>query len=314
MRRLNQIFTSILLCIMPLGTYAQIDSAYAKLDTNVISIGDQISFRLTFTGASRSNTVFPIVPDTFSSLEIVKRGQIDTVSDVSGIRTLSQSFVITGFDSGYHVIKPFEFKTIKPGEVDTQTVVSQPLLLQVKTLDVDTTAAFKDIKPIEEVPSSIWDYLPWILLMAGIITGFIFLVKYLKSRKPKSKPEYIAPVTPSHIKALNALEELERKGLWQQGKHRAFHTELTDILRIFISERWNIGAMEMTTDEIMSLSFITNTGKTDGIGYILHMADLVKFAKGIPLGDENQRCLALARSFVNSNAPIPTSTETNGQS
>ena len=39
--------------------------------------------------------------------------------------------------------------------------------------------------------------------------------------------------------------------LWQQGEIKQYYSELTDILRIYIENRWDIQAMEMVSSEII---------------------------------------------------------------
>jgi hypothetical protein len=273
------------------------DSVFARLDTNAILLGQQVKLKITYQGNTKSKVVFPAVADTFSNLEVVERLPIDTLKNEGESLSLTQTFTITGFDSGYQVILPFEFLLLGPKSTDTSKIFTQPLLLSVQSVPVDTTKSIKDIKNIEAVPFSIWDHLGWIILAIVAFVGFILWKKFgskLKSNKPTIAP---SPSIPCHEKALTALDELNKKQLWQHGQYRHYHTELTDILRAYISERWDVGAMEMTTDEILVLSFIPSY-ETDGIGYVLRLADMVKFAKGIPHGDENIRCMDLTRRFV----------------
>ena len=273
------------------------DSVFARLDTNIILIGQQTKLQLIYQGNGKKKVIFPAVADTFSMLEVVSRSGIDTVANSESGITLSQTLMITGFDSGYHVIVPFNFLMSGSEKDDTVRITTNPLLLQVQSIPVDTTQAIKDIKEIEQVPFSIFDHMGWILLAIGAVILFILWKKYSSRLTKPTKALPVAPPIPCHEKALQALLKLEQKKLWQQGLHKEYHTELTDILREFISERWNLGAMEMTTDEILALSFIPSDA-TDGIGYVLRMADMVKFAKGTPIGDENTRSLDVVRKFV----------------
>lgn len=278
------------------------DTVYVTLDTNAIVIGQQTGLKLTYSG-TKKNVAFPSLPDTFSNMEIISRGGIDTVSNEPRTFTLTQSFTVTSFDSGYHVILPFEFKISQSNQPDSGRMATKPLLIQVKSVAVDTTQAIRDIKDIEEVPFSWIDHWPWILgfLLVLLVVWFIWKKR---SNNPSSTIQVQEPKIPPHEKALQALAVLEAKSVWQQGDYRQYHTELTDILRTFISERWNISAMEMTTDEILSLSFIPKTHDTDGISYVLKTADLVKFAKSIPLAEENQRCMHLSRTFIWDHKPM----------
>ena len=48
------------------------------------------------------------------------------------------------------------------------------------------------------------------------------------------------------------LEKLKQAQLWQNGKIKAYYSDLSDILRLYIENRYNSPALEMTTDEILS--------------------------------------------------------------
>ena len=140
------------------------DTVFASLDTNAILIGQQAKLQLTFQGTGKKNVLFPSVADTFSMLEVLSRSGIDTLANTESGLTLSQTLMITGFDSGYHVIVPFNFLITGPDKGDTARMATKPLLLQVQTIPVDTTQSIKDIKEIEQVPFSIFDHIGWILL------------------------------------------------------------------------------------------------------------------------------------------------------
>jgi len=83
---------------------------------------------------------------------------------------------------------------------------------------------------------------------------------------------------------------------------KEYYTRLTDIIRIYIEERFNVPAMEQTTFEILS-DFRENKTLLDDNSYkglkdILELADLVKFAKLTPLPDDNHLSLNSAYLFV----------------
>jgi len=279
------------------------DTVYAKLDTNSIQIGQQTGLQLTYSG-SKKLISFPALPDTFSKMEIVSRGDIDTLSEGSNEITLRQSFTLTSFDSGFHVILPFQFLMFNTGKNDSTAISTKPLLIQVMSVDVDTTKSIRDIKDIEEVPFDWLDIVPWALGLIVLLAVIWFVWKKL-NKIPATPVHTVVQKVPADEKAMQSLMMLEQKSLWQQGKFRQYHTELTDILRTFITERWDVTAMEMTTDEILSLSFIKKTHETDGLHYILKTADLVKFAKSVPISDENIRCMQLAKSFIGENRANP---------
>ena len=135
--------------------------------------------------------------------------------------------------------------------------------------------------------------------MLPIIIGVI-LYFYLKNRKKK---EEIAPtvVIPAHQIALQDISSLEDKKLWQSGKQKAYHSELSRIVRQYLSSRYNIHALEQTSGELINLlrnSRVTTVANIEKIEQILYLADNVKFAKYNPIEQEHNLSLANIRLFI----------------
>jgi hypothetical protein len=104
------------------------------------------------------------------------------------------------------------------------------------------------------------------------------------------------------------LEKLRAKKLWQTGKIKDYHTELTDILRKYFEDRFHIMAMESTTAEILEdLEAKTLIAKENRevLSRILLMADLVKFAKYLPLPEEHDHSMEYAVDFINKTYSTP---------
>lgn len=283
-------------------SYAQNFSATAKIDTNAIVIGQQIKLTLQLTQAKNTVINWVAVPDTLSKIEIVNKSKIDTTLSVDSTSIIrSQQFTITCFDSGYYVVPPFRFVDNNNPDTLTNFAETLPLLLAVNTVAVDTTKAIRDIKGPVTVPWSLEDFLPWIIGVLGLIilliAGYYFYQKY--TRKPvlieKEKPK-----RPAHEIALEELKKLEEEKIWQQGNFKFYHTRLTDIIRAYLWHRYDINAMEMTTDEVLESHSIKQVD-SESVGklkYMLELADLVKFAKVIPVVNENEQTLAYGYDFV----------------
>lgn len=279
---------------------AQRPSVTLRADTNSIRIGDQFHLFLEATHPKGSTLHFPAVPDTFSNLEILNRSAIDTLPSPhpdSVIRR--QVLLVTSFDSGYHVILPFQFTLSKEG-TPVDSIPTEPLLISVQSVAVDTNKVIKDIKG-QVIVSYTWrDFLPWILGAIAAAIIIILVRKYLRSRKPKLVPEKPVLKRPAHEIALEALNALQEAKLWQAGNHKGYHSALSDILRTFIENRWQVMAMEMTTDEILNNTFTRQleTSQLDQLRNILELSDRVKFAKWVPLAHENEESIRLAYAFV----------------
>ena len=99
------------------------------------------------------------------------------------------------------------------------------------------------------------------------------------------------PKEAAHLIALRALENLKEKKLWQQNEYKAYYSELTEILRTYLFNRWEISAMEMVSDEILQAlrPYLTDPTLLEKLQKTLQTADGVKFAKATPLPDENMQ-------------------------
>ena len=119
--------------------------------------------------------------------------------------------------------------------------------------------------------------------------------------KPIIRIIKIKPKLPSHITALNRIEEIKGdKSLRLEGNTKEYYTQLTDTLREYMRDRYGFNATEMTTSEIVGhLLKIQDKESIKDLKEILQVADLVKFAKLHPSINENDRNMANAIEFVN---------------
>jgi len=275
-------------------------------DTNVILLGDQIKFRFTFTLPLDAKERLPLFSDTLTkSIEIIEIRPIDTLLE-NNTKTFIQDLIITSFDSGFHVIKPITFEYMLEGDTGINTTETEAFLFEVKTVAFVETEDIKDIKDILRVPLTLREILPYIL-GAIVLAALIFLLMYYLKKRKKKQPFMFRkkPVIPPHIEALNAYEVLRKKKLWQNGFVKDYYTELTDILRVYLERSHLFNAMEMTSDEIMhemSKRETTETLRLD-IKSVLELADLVKFAKHLPLPSEHDLCFKKCVNYVEETKP-----------
>ena len=294
-----------LLSIIYTQGYAQNFKAEAILDSNQILIGDQIHVDFTLTMPQNSTVPMPTLTQEMlsaSGIDLVNSSAIDTNISGQEIR-YHQQWTITAFDSGAYL-----FPSIAVLSPDSQLLAqSQSLPFFVNTVAVDTTAAIRDIKNIARVPLTFKEILPWILLVlaiAAIVVGLYFLRKYLKNKK-KDTPIAPKPDIPADTLALSQLEDLRTQGLWKQGRAKEYHTNLTDILRQYLYNQYDIDAAEMTSDQITeacSEKQDISAEQNDNLRQILQTADLVKFAKAEPQPWEHDRSMSQSVDFVSQTA------------
>jgi hypothetical protein len=307
---LRFLISVVALSISGYAALAQNDAvASAKVDALQLIVGDQLRM---FVEVKHNNTQSKItwtaLPDSFNHLEVVERGKIDTFVQGANV-TYKQRIVITGFDSGSFVIPPLSFQ-VTPQSGDPYAVATDSFRILVQTVPVDTTKPFKGIKNIFLVKGSWLDYLMYII--AGIILIILAVVttRYFMKNKKVAPPRPSAPKESLHDKTIRLLRELEEQKLWQSGKIKEYYTQLTDIVRIYIEERFNTAAMELTTDELLHKARMRADMQPyfPQLTQVLQMADLAKFAKAEPLPEEHTAAMASAIAFVTSSKQTVTET------
>jgi len=282
----------------------------ARLDQTNIKLGDQTILRLMAHVPANGQVDFPVLADTISSkVQIVEMGKTDTLTDKNnpGIKTISRQYTITSFDAGVHMIPAYTFGS-KEGNLSTQA-----LPLEVSEVKVDTTKAIYDIKEPLAVSYSFMDWLRdnWKLVLFSalgilLIIGLIwYLIKKRRSRPEKVEPP--KPLVPLHTIALDKLNALRSQKLWEQGQVKTYHSELTDIIREYLEKRYEINALEQTSEEIFSgLKHLDIAGRDmNKLRQMLLLADLVKFAKATPLNNDNEQSMENAIHFVMNTKPAP---------
>ncbi|HNQ61718.1 MAG TPA: hypothetical protein PKJ62_04950 [Bacteroidia bacterium] len=280
----------------------------ATPDTNQIRIGEQVKISLKANIPTGVKINFPLIPDTFDGIEVVSRSAIDTVvaKDKSSA-IFSQSLQVTSFDSGYYVVEPFHFTSLNNETGLTDTFSTEAFLISVKTIQVDTTLAIKDIKAPLTAPLTLMEILSMVGIVLLCILVLWFLWRLWKNRKNVAAPLLPSkPKIPAYQIALDALKKTEQEKLWQQGFYKKYHSEISDTLREYIERSYDINALELTSDETLDrIRRITLPGDAfEKLRYVLTTADPVKFAKMIPMPDENERSLQYAYDFVNLTRPI----------
>jgi len=283
------------------SVFSQSVTVTAAMDSTSISIGQQTVYHITVSGPSSIQYVFPnFTGDTLvNGLEVIAREPVDTTSIENGYINLKADYLITSFDSGFYYVPPVKILA------GTDTVESNHLALKVITYDVDTTDyTLFDIKNTQSPPFVLADYLSTaaiILLILLLIVLTWWFVRKMKQKGKKLNDAAMLANLPPHVAAIIELDRLKAEKLWLAGRNKEFYTRLSDILRTYIQRRFQIDAPEMTTSEILELFYRDKETQSvyQNLKQILQLADLVKFAKLIPLENDNDLSLINAYLFVN---------------
>lgn len=292
----------IIFCLFTALVKGQSPYAEVNIDTNSIYIGEQVKIHLRIYYSNDSDKVeWPEISDTLVNLvEVLDLSVIDTSRSLE-LYHQKREIVITSFDSGYYALKPFKFL------VNEKPVESEALLLEVLNVKIDSTnTKLYDIKNIYNDPLTLQEFLKeyWPYLTGGLgllaVLSWLLWFLFIRPKPIKETPLVVESKLPAHEIALNRLREIQEKDYWQSGKYKVYHSEVTDTIRTFMEQRFEIHALEQTSDEIIHQMKFTdiNTEIQQKLVRMLRLADMVKFAKEKPLPAENEATMQMAIDFI----------------
>ena len=283
----------------------EVPKVSAHVEPDSILIGDRFDLVIDVEKDLVQVVEFPEFEDREGKIEIVESLPVDTLERDGRQLKLRKRYRLAAFDEGRYNLGTASVLYADKNIIDTLTT-RDSLYLEVTTFQIDSTSqSIYDLKPQKTLPfrlREIQDYLLWglvllLLLAAGAYALFRWLAKRGKRFGDLFKP---APPLPPHVAAIQALETLHNQKLWQNNRHKQYYSGLTDILRTYIAARWGVGAMEMTSDEIiesMRGEELPDKARMD-LTSILRDADLVKFAKATPDAEQNESDYLKAYYFV----------------
>ena len=275
----------------------------SELSKDTILIGDQIIWSMSTKAQEGSAFLFAIeLPkELIKGVELLE-AKIDTIKQKRSKEWLLRGALrITSFDSGSYVLPPMPLYLLHAsGELDTLWFAGPTL--EVTTIPIDTTTYQPfDIKGQMGYPITAKEAFSWTGLFLLLLLAAYTLYRYIRHRRENrplfGKPK---PKEPAYLTAFRQLEEIKAQKLWQSGKVKLFYTAVTDVLRIYMAERWGIQAMEQTSAELLDALKTEQLDKAllEELGVLLRSADLVKFAKYEPSVLENEQTIPVAVHFV----------------
>ena len=234
---------------------AQTPTVEARIVPDSIGIGDTFTLEIDVERDQVQVTEFPLYEND-DKLEVVQSLPVDTLSREGRRLRLRKRYVMQAFSEGrYNLGRPGVLYADK-NIVDT-LYTSDSLRLDVGTFQIDTAKqTIYDLKPQRTLPlraEEITGYLFGGLFLLLNLAALLFALRYHLSKRGKHLSDLFkpAPPAPPHVEAIRALEGLHNQKLWQNNKHKVYYSGLTDILRRYLAGRYGIGALEMTSDEII---------------------------------------------------------------
>jgi len=127
----------------------------------------------------------------------------------------------------------------------------------------------------------------------------VFLFKFLSGRKKEVSVNVVQKS--AHEIAYEQLDKLKAKDLIRQGKIKEYYSEVSDIIRYYLENRFLLKSPEMTTEEFLfyvrDYSQLISDHKILLKEFLL-ACDLVKFAKYTPSAPEMESIFLSAKKVV----------------
>lgn len=165
------------------------------------------------------------------------------------------------------------------------------------SLSLAQSEDIRDIKPPLDYPTNGWIF--WVVFLFVLVGLCVGIWLWLKRRKPLG-PNRLSK-SASDI-ALDAINVLLSKGLFENGFYSRFFAEISLILRRYIEDRFHIRAAEMTTEEFLARareSKDLNQNYKDLLAKFLQFSDEVKFAKHTPTKEDMDKAVQTVKDFIN---------------
>jgi hypothetical protein len=149
-----------------------------------------------------------------------------------------------------------------------------------------------DIKGLVPLPHGMW----WVWLVLALVAVVVAFWLWKRRQQPGVSAFVRPPLTPYEV----AIRELRR--LREENPPvEEFYTRLSDIVRQYLEGQMELRAPERTTEEFLfevSRDHSLSAEHRELLGAFLQEADLVKFAKFQPGGEDMKRALGAAEKFV----------------
>ncbi|MCB0476782.1 MAG: hypothetical protein KDC84_01385 [Crocinitomicaceae bacterium] len=311
---MRSIFLTIFIFWMAQFAFSQ-TNVKASVERNSMRLGEQTTLKVRVNLSLEDSLAvvkFPINEELIpvervdtpmtASFEVVEF-YLDTLKDInSGMLSYEKNYIITSWDTGVFVIDSMKVL------IDDSVLFTNSTFLQIGDVPVDTTKDIVDIKDIYSEEGSekdaqndqswwsknwIWITITCVLLLAAFFGWFFYF------RKGKEVIEVKAKL-PAHQIALQRLSSLKKKDLIKKGLEKEYYSEITDIIRVYLEDRYSIHALELTSNEIINRLKFENISPDDKfiLKEIFQTSDLVKFAKLKPSEMDNENTLFKAEEFV----------------
>jgi hypothetical protein len=271
-----------------------------KLSKSSCFIGEKIRYELIVYPPKNTEVQFPDLAKEMSNFTIDSSG-----TSAGGFfnKRKTEWIILQSFATGKAVIPKVKLNYRLPGQQDWSSIDVPEQEIEVKSL-LDAggqEVPLRDIKPPVPVSGNSISILILIIILLFAAVAFLF------SRRKKIFSAPDKPPKSAHEIAYEQLDELKGRNLPGQGKIKEYYSEVSDIVRHYLENRFALNAPDETTEEFLihvrDYSTLKQVHKLM-LKDFLSCCDLVKFAKFLPENKEMNAVFDAAVKFVDETKKI----------
>ncbi|MBI4977455.1 MAG: hypothetical protein HZC28_08240 [Spirochaetes bacterium] len=266
----------------------------ASVSTNEGFIGDAVKYSVRVLHATNVTIFFPQQLDSVGKWEVLDAAVQKPVRRKDGAVTESVVYSLAAYEHGVITIPGVEIRAVKREDSSESVFTSRPFAVLIRPILTNGSKMdLPDIKKEASLPLPLWFW---------IVIGSIIAVAAAVILVIKLWPRVVKAVTAAEVSedvvALNAINALLAKNYIDLGEYKLFYFELSEILRAYLSKRFDLHVLEATTSEIAAIMEQAETPECADIANFLAYADIIKFAKAIPSAVENAAHIEFVRGFI----------------
>ncbi|MSR81315.1 MAG: hypothetical protein EXS58_00080 [Candidatus Latescibacteria bacterium] len=264
----------------------------ARLDTAQVRVGDPLHLELRLHYDQGTEVLVPALPSLLKDFSVRPETPSPPVAAGGGMEELRR-YELRLYQPGSYQIPPLEIGFVQG---DTLKLVTAPLQVEVLKVRQEGDEVLRDIKD----PVELGGGLPaWAWGLAGGLVALALAGGWYWWMQRRQCPGLPSPPPPPKD-YLTEFNRIAAMGLLERDGTKVYYSLLAETLRRFLEDQLGIVAMEQTTEEI---SQTLKASRCDAvlvaqIESFLSAADLVKFARLIPVEEEARQAPEAGKAIV----------------
>lgn len=287
-----------------------------SIDRSSLSVAESLALTLEAEVEGGGEVEFPKIGEKLGDFSVKEHRDDPPRMAADGRTIFRRVYTLEPFLPGDYAIPPMQVRrrgkavagAQSGGDSQENEITTEEVSIWVNSL-LEKDKKDVALNPIKEPVGLPPDPTPALYVMMGLGITALLAAVFLYFRRLRTagrgRPE---PVLAAHELAYRQLEGILGEKLIERGEIKLFFSKISDVLRVYIENRFGIHAQRQTTEELMSdasrgASFANAHGAS--LLEFLNSCDLVKFAGRRPHPDEIAKAVDVCKDFIEATKAQP---------